>query len=110
RLRKRLGDACPPFLLVAGSVAWLDRQSLGVVGSRDADESGLDLARRAAVLAVEHGWQVVSGLARGVDHEAMAAAHGAGGAVIGIPAEGIVRAARNAEVRRRVHAGELCIA
>ena len=110
RLRERLGDACPPFLLVAGPIAWLGSQSLGVVGSRDADEAGLDLARRAAVLAAEHGWQVVSGLARGVDAEAMAAAHAASGAVLGVPAEGIVRAARNAEVRRRVHAGELCIA
>lgn len=30
--------------------------------------------------------------------------------VVGVPAEGILRASRNAEIRRRVHDGELCIA
>ena len=110
QLRERLGVACPPFLLVAGPIDWLGRQALGVVGSRDADELALDVARRSAVLAVEHGWQLVSGLARGVDQVAMAAALDAGGAVVGVPAEGILRAARNASVRSRVHAGELCLA
>jgi predicted Rossmann fold nucleotide-binding protein DprA/Smf involved in DNA uptake len=110
RLRERLGPACPPFLLVAGPIEWLGRPGLGVVGSRDADEAALDAARRSAELAVRHGWPVVSGLARGVDQAAMAGALDAGGVVVGIPAEGISRASRSAEIRRRVHAGELCIA
>ncbi|HSP27535.1 MAG TPA: DNA-processing protein DprA, partial [Ilumatobacteraceae bacterium] len=109
-LRSRLGAACPPFLLVAGPIEWLGRSGLGVVGSRDASDGLLDVARRSAELAVGHGWPVVSGLARGVDQAAMTGALDAGGQVIGGPAEGITRAARSAEVRRRVHAGELCIA
>jgi len=109
-LRKRLGTACPPFLLVAGPAAALDTPGLGIVGSRDADDDVLTAARNAARLAVEHGWPVVSGLARGVDQAATTAALEAGGVVSGVPAEGILRASRNAEVRRRVHAGELCIA
>ena len=109
-LRDRLGSACPPFLLVAGPVDWLDRPGLGVVGSRDADADVLGLARRSAELAVSHDWPVVSGLARGVDQAAMAGALDAGGVVIGVPAEGITRVSRNADIRRRVHGGELCIA
>jgi predicted Rossmann fold nucleotide-binding protein DprA/Smf involved in DNA uptake len=109
-LRDRLGTACPPFLLVAGPIEWLGRPALGVVGSRDASEPVLDAARRSAELAVERGWAVVSGLARGVDQVAMAAALDAGGTVIGVPAEGISSVSRSAEIRRRVHDGELCIA
>jgi predicted Rossmann fold nucleotide-binding protein DprA/Smf involved in DNA uptake len=109
-LRDRLGTACPPFLLVAGPIDWLDRPGLGVVGSRDADDGLLDIARRSAELAVSHGWPVVSGLARGVDQASMAGALDAGGVVIGVPAEGITKVSRNADIRRRVHAGELCIA
>lgn len=108
-LRDRLGSACPPFLLVAGPVDWLDHPGLGVVGSRDADAGVLGLARRCAELAVSHDWPVVSGLARGVDQAAMAGALDAGGVVIGVPAEGITRVSRNADIRRRVHGGELCI-
>jgi len=110
RLRDRLGDGCPPFLLTAGPVDWLEGPSLGVVGSRDADQPALDLARRAGEVAVRHGWSVVSGLARGADHAAMDGAHDVGGAVVGVPAEGISLASRSAAVRRRVHAGELCLA
>lgn len=110
RLRERLGAACPPFLLVAGPIESMADPGLGIVGSREASEPSLDIACRAAELAVRRGWPVVSGLARGVDQAAMAGALDAGGAVIGIPAEGISRASRRAEIRRRVHVGELCIA
>ena len=109
-LRDRLGSACPPVLLAAGPIDWLGRPGLGVVGSRDADDRTLDVARRSAELAVAHGWPVVSGLARGVDQASMAGALDAGGVVVGVPAEGITKVSRNADIRRRVHAGELCIA
>lgn len=109
-LRERLATACPPFLLVAGPTDWLSRPGLGIVGSRDASEAALAAASESAQLAVQHGWPVVSGLARGVDQVAMAGALEAGGVVVGVPAEGILTAAHNAEIRRRVHEGELCIA
>ena len=108
-LRQRLGSACPPFLLVAGPIDWLDGHALGVVGSRDASEEILGVADAAAAAAVNAGWAVVSGLARGVDQAAMKGALDRGGRVIGVPAEGIRRTARNAEIRRHVHAGDLCI-
>lgn len=108
-LRERLGAACPPFLLIAGPTGWLDHAGLGVVGSRDAGAEALAVARRSAELAVQHGWPVVGGLARGPDEAAMIGAVEAGGVVVGVPAEGISRASRSAEIRRRVHAGELCI-
>lgn len=110
RLRERLGASCPPFLLVAGPIEWLDRPGLGVVGSRDAGDGALAVARAAAELAVQHDWPVVSGLARGVDQAAMTGALDTGGVVVGVPAEGILRASRSSEIRRRVHAGELCLA
>jgi predicted Rossmann fold nucleotide-binding protein DprA/Smf involved in DNA uptake len=110
RLSDRLGTACPAFLTVAGPVEWLSAGGLGVVGSRDAGPAALLVARSAAQVAVDAGVPVVSGLARGIDQESMADALDGGGAVIGIPAEGLRVAARNPEVRRRVHSGDLCIA
>ena len=109
-LRQQLRAACPPFLLVAGPIRWLDQPGLGVVGSRDSSEAPLETARRSAELAATKGWTLVSGLARGVDQVAMEGAMAAGGMVIGVPADGILRASRNSEIRSRVHDGELCIA
>lgn len=109
-LRDRLGPACPPFLLTAGPIDWLVRPGLGVVGSSDASDTLLAVARRAAELAVQHHWPVVTGLAAGVGRAAMDGSFDAAGVTIGVPAEGISMASRSADIRRRVHAGELCIA
>jgi predicted Rossmann fold nucleotide-binding protein DprA/Smf involved in DNA uptake len=110
RLIGRLGATCPAFLSVAGPAEWLSAGGLGVVGSRDASPAALEVARAAARVAVDASVPVVSGLARGIDQESMAGALDGGGAVVGVPAEGLRVAARSPEVRRRVHAGELCIA
>ena len=110
RLRDHLGDNCPAAILVAGRVEYLNLPAIGVVGSRDASPEALEVAADAARLAAAHGRAVVSGLARGIDQAAMMAALDAGGAVVGVPAEGLRIAARNAEVRSRVHSGELCMA
>jgi len=109
-VRERLGSTCPPFLLVAGAVDVLGGAALGVVGSRDASAEALDVAGDAGRMAAGREWPVISGLARGVDQAAMAAAIEAGGQAIGIPADGILLASRNAEVRGSVHAGQLCLA
>ncbi|MEP7114802.1 MAG: DNA-processing protein DprA [Ilumatobacteraceae bacterium] len=110
RLRERLRDACPAFLLVAGPMDFLTVSAVGVVGSRDAPEASLSVAAATAKAAADAGRAVVSGLARGVDQAAMATAFDAGAPVVGFPAEGLRVVARNAEIRRRVHAAELCMA
>ena len=105
RLRKRLGPRAPAILHVAGSLGLLDESGVGVVGSRNVSEEGAEVAktlgRRAASLEVP----LISGAARGVDQLAMNAAFQAGGAVIGIPAQSLIRTVRTPDVRRAVYDG-----
>jgi predicted Rossmann fold nucleotide-binding protein DprA/Smf involved in DNA uptake len=110
RVRQRLAHACPAFLLVGGPAAALGIRGVGVVGSRDASAAALEVAASAARVVAATGLAVVGGLARGVDTAAMDAAISAGGPVVGVPADGIRIAARSPEIRRRVLAGDLCIA
>jgi DNA processing protein len=109
-LRERLGDSCPAFLLIAGPIDFLSVSAVGVVGSRNVSAEAVSTAESAAKEVASAGRAVVSGLARGIDQAAMASALDAGAPVVGFPTEGVRVVGRNAEIRSRVHAGELCMA
>lgn len=68
-----LPDA-PPILWAQGDVALLDRPMVAMVGARNASSLGIRMTRRLAEALGEAGFVVVSGLARGIDAEAHAAA------------------------------------
>ena len=101
----RLGAKAPPLMHAVGAVALLETPGVGVVGSRDVSQAGGELAKDVARRAARRGLPLVSGGARGVDQLAMDAAFEAGGAVIGILAESLLRKLKRPEVRRAVHDG-----
>lgn len=81
-----LADA-PPVLWALGRTELLEKPLIAVVGARSASSLGLRMARRLAADLAEAGMAVVSGLARGVDAVAHAAALDTG--TIGVQAGGI---------------------
>ena len=108
-LKERLGRAAPPVLYALGDVGLLGRPALGVVGSRAVSDAGANACREAAAAAVAAGFGVVSGGAKGVDRLAMNAALEAGGQLVGVLADSLLRTAREAEVRRAVSDGMVCL-
>lgn len=88
---RRLHDlrSPPPFLFWWGNLNLVDERGIGMCGSRDASERGLQYARLFGRAVVDRGLQVVSGYARGVDIETHLGALEAGGATIVVLAEGI---------------------
>ncbi|PRP93058.1 hypothetical protein ENSA5_45500 [Enhygromyxa salina] len=97
----------PTLLSVAGDVALLREPGVAVSGSRKAGPAGLCFARAVGRALAEAGFTVVSGLARGVDSEALEGALEAGGRVIGVAPEGIFKT--RAIRRREVQDGRLTI-
>ena len=97
------------MLYIVGDPTLLSADLLGVVGSREVSEEGADVARRAAAEAVLHRHGVISGGAKGVDRLAMNAALDAGGRAVGVLADSLARATRDADVRRGVAEGQLCL-
>lgn len=63
----------PPILTVFGNKELLKRDSVAIVGARNASAAGRKLARDMAAELGQAGLVVVSGLARGIDGEAHAA-------------------------------------
>ncbi len=105
RFVEQLGAAAPALLYAAGAAELLNRPGVGVVGSRNVSPQGADVARTAAERAARLGLPLISGGARGVDQVAMNAAFEAGGAVVGVLAESLVRKLRGPDIRRAIHEG-----
>lgn len=74
----------PPVLYWSGHHNTRDGDSVAIVGTRRPDEWGTAFARELATLLAHGGVPVVSGLARGIDGEAMRASLAAGGRTIGV--------------------------
>lgn len=76
----------PPLLFVRGHWTNSVPRPIAVVGARDASPNGLRRAGRLAEELVEHGFTIVSGLAKGIDtaaHTAALDANGQTSAVLG---------------------------
>jgi len=110
RLRERLARSAPPALHVVGDPGLLAAGGLGVVGSRNVDEFGVEMAQEAAHLARRAGKPVVSGAARGVDAIAMYTALESGGQVVGFPADSMTRATNDASIRQAIIDGYVTLA
>jgi DNA processing protein len=94
----------PPLLFIAGRLASADPKSIAVIGSREATQRGLGVARAIAKRLVQEGFVVVSGLASGIDTAAHAAALGCGGRTIAVIGTGLDRCypAQNAALQRKI--------
>ncbi len=63
-------DQTPPVLFYAGDLRILERQTIAIIGSRNAGEESLAFTRTVSSYLAEHGANVISGNARGVDRTA----------------------------------------
>lgn len=88
-IKKHLGEQRPPVLFGLGNQQLLNQSGLGFVGSRSISENDEVFAANKAKQAVEEGYTIISGGAKGVDQAAMRAALEHGGQSIGILADGI---------------------
>src|SRR5438876_5255863 len=70
-LKSALGRShIPPVLFFMGELELLERQTIAVIGSRDASVSSLAFTRMVAHYLSQQGANVISGNARGVDRTA----------------------------------------
>jgi len=84
-----LGEISRPPLVLYARGAEISGRSMAIVGTRKADRSALDTARRLAGELAGSGFTVVSGMAVGVDRASHEGALSAGGPTVGVLANGI---------------------
>jgi DNA processing protein len=76
--------ADPPLALYQRGLCDLEKESLSIVGSRNASFYGLEIAEAFAKGCAEHSIRVVSGFAKGIDAAAHRGALAAGGTTVAV--------------------------
>jgi len=109
RLKTRLKTNSPPVLFGCGNRSLLNAGGIAVVGSRNACDADLAFAWQLGAKAATQGMAIVSGGARGVDEAAMLSAMQAGGSVIGIMADSLLKAATSAKWRTGLQNGNVVL-
>jgi predicted Rossmann fold nucleotide-binding protein DprA/Smf involved in DNA uptake len=109
RYKKQLKDKAPPLLFGVGNRSLLNGGGLGIVGSRNVDQEGEAFTRNVAELCACNQMPVVSGGARGVDMISMTSALEAGGVVIGILAENLLKKSLERSARYAIADGRMLL-
>jgi DNA processing protein len=99
RLKARLREEAPPVLYGCGEAALMETGGLAVVGSRHVEDELIEYSGNVGRVAAAARRTLISGGARGVDQAAMHVALRAGGAVVGVLADRLERAALAREHR-----------
>ncbi|MFM0549667.1 DNA-protecting protein DprA [Paraburkholderia sediminicola] len=79
----------PALLYVAGDIEKFSLKAIAVVGTREPSEHGIETARRITQFFVHAGWQIVSGLALGLDSVAHKEALNHDGSTVAAMAHGL---------------------
>ncbi len=109
RLKSRLKTNSPPVLFGCGSQSLLNAGGIAVVGSRKACDADLTFTEQLGAKAASQNIGIVSGGARGVDETAMLGAMRAGGIVIGVLADSLLKAATSVKWRKGLMDGHVVL-
>lgn len=111
-LERGIGEAARSYdLWLAGNVDLTKRRCIAVIGARKASVMGRKRARQLGRQLADEGVVVVSGLAEGVDTEALTGAMDAGGSVIAVIGTPIDQAypAKNKALQEAIYRDHLLI-
>ena len=106
-IRRHLGDSRPPILFGIGNKDLLSRSGVGFVGSRSVEDADVAYTQRLACQAVDQGFAVISGAAKGVDQAAMEAALQHGGISVGVVSDSLLKTSTSRAYREAIQEGRL---
>lgn len=89
KLVENLREKAPIVLYAKGNIELLNKQSIAIVGSRNASDISIKFTDNIAKLAVESGNVIVSGYAKGIDQHALLSGLKYGGQSIVVLPQGI---------------------
>ena len=109
KLKKKLGNHCPPLFYCAGNLELLNRPVIGFVGSRNIGPDDEEFTRKIVHTISQNQYGIVSGGAKGVDSVSADEAQNLGLPVIEYISDSMLRKLRNAKTLTSIQNGNMLI-
>lgn len=107
KLKKLTSKYLPPFFYAIGDLSIFQSPTLGVVGSRNANEKELECTKKIGMEAANKGFVIVSGGAKGVDTAAVDSCLLNKGKAIVFPSDGLQKWIQKKSTRNFILNGQL---
>lgn len=109
KLKKVLKDLAPPVLFYCGNISLLDKDGIGVVGSRKVEEAHIEFTKKLVQQAVSENLIIYSGGAKGIDDISQKEAFLRGGSYVSFLADSLEKKIKNKEVRENIESGKVLL-
>jgi len=109
KLKKKLGNACPPIFYYAGDLSLLDRNYIGYVGARTVSAEDVEFTKNAVLKTTSLGNGVVSGGAKGIDTVSGTEALLSGSFAVEYLSDSLMKKLKNSDTVRNVQNGNLLL-
>ena len=108
-LRRELKNKKPPVLFYSGDISLANKVGIGVVGSRNISDDGMQFTINLVEKAVNEKLVIYSGGAKGVDVTAQAVALNSGGAVVAYIADSLADKIKKKDIAKYIAEGQLLL-
>lgn len=108
-LRQELKNKKPPVLFYSGDISLAGKVGIGIVGSRNVTDEGMQFTINLVEKAVDEKIVIYSGGAKGVDITAQSVALNNGGAVVAYIADSLAGKIKKKDIARYVAEGRLLL-
>lgn len=108
-LRLELKNKRPPVLFYAGDISLANKAGIGVVGSRNISDQGVQFIKQLVEKAVKEKLVVYSGGAKGADMTSQTVALNRGGAVVVYIADALIDKMKKEDIAKYIAEGKLLL-
>lgn len=109
KLKKVLKDLAPPVLFYCGNLSLVDRDGIGIVGSRKVKEEHVEFTKKIVQQAVLENLIIYSGGAKGIDDISEKEAFLSGGSYVSFLSDSLENKIKNKEFRKKIESGRVLL-
>lgn len=109
KLKKVLKDLAPPVLFYCGNLSLVNRDGIGIVGSRKVKEEHIEFTKKLVQQAVSENLIIYSGGAKGIDETSQKEAYLRGGRYVSFLSDSLESKIKKKEVRQEIKSGRVLL-